>query len=287
MLRLLGFLSGSVIVGAALFVLAESPEVVKKAAEGDLAQADIRQAIAQSKDKLQQQIQEAIKPAATSGTDSGAKSTAVEIPPTNANPETLAKVKNTELALAATIDEIAASNERLNNALAAVTDQQNQATAQSVFPTATLAPSRKSAKPMANPMPQPMTSPSDEENTPTLAMLDKTKALPPLDTDPLNRQPQQLSLPDSSQDRSQVPDDGSAVDDNQAWHTVWDGFRSELSAKGFSRQLSKQTGRDLRIKRQGPGRYLVQMSYRSMEDLEAGLSEIGAKTGLKLTAKTL
>ncbi|MEH6626503.1 MAG: hypothetical protein V7739_08660 [Motiliproteus sp.] len=279
MLRLLGFLSGSVIVGAALFVLAESPEVVKKAAEGDLAQADIRQAIAHSKDKLQQQIQEAIKPAATSGTDSGAKSTAVEIPPTNANPETLAKVKNTELALAATIDEIAASNERLNNALAAVTDQQNQATAQSVFPTATLAPSRKSAK--------PMTSPSDEENTPTLAMLDKTKALPSLDTDPLNLQPQQLSLPDSSQDRSQVPDDGSAVDDNQAWHTVWDGFRSELSAKGFSRQLSKQTGRDLRIKRQGPGRYLVQMSYLNMEDLEAGLSEIGAKTGLKLTAKTL
>ncbi len=276
MLRLLGFVSGSLIVGATLFVLAESPQVVKKASDGELAPADIRQAIEHSKDKLQQQLQAASSPSEVTETDNKAKtaakitahsaSTAATSADTDKN-VTVKKSANTEAA------------KLLNNALATVTELQQNISRPASMPTAPLA------------IPEPTNPLTELKKIPAMDPPQQLQSLPPLDGHALNQPSAQLSTPmmTAVPGPATAPLADTLAADNQkiSWHTVWDGFRSELSAKGFSRQLAKQTGRELRVERQAAGRYQVQMSYLNIDDLELGLNEIGSKTGLKLTAKTL
>lgn len=55
---------------------------------------------------------------------------------------------------------------------------------------------------------------------------------------------------------------------------VWQAFHSEISARGFARQLQEILAYPLEVRKQGPARYLVAFTYDSDDQRDALLQEI-------------
>lgn len=91
------------------------------------------------------------------------------------------------------------------------------------------------------------------------------------------------SPPDNMSDASAadlVP--AEETDDIGAWHAFWTPFRSEASANGFAARLGRDTDREYRVLRTGPGEYRVAFHHINDNDRRARLVEIEQVSGLKL-----
>lgn len=66
------------------------------------------------------------------------------------------------------------------------------------------------------------------------------------------------------------------------WYVFWTPFRSEASASGFAARLGRDTGRDYRVIRAGPGEYRVALFHADDHDLRTHLLEIEQVSGLTL-----
>ena len=91
------------------------------------------------------------------------------------------------------------------------------------------------------------------------------------------------SPPDNMSDASaadSVP--AEETDDIGAWHAFWTPFRSEASANGFAARLGRDTDREYRVLRTGPGEYRVAFHHINDNDRRARLVEIEQVSGLKL-----
>ena len=274
MLRSLGFITGSLLVGATLYVIAQSPGIVQKTGEGTLTQQDLSQALDQSKQSLQQSLQQPVaneKPITTAQPKENYKTEKSATAQTKAavpiDPEQQGKSVIEE-----TIET--ASNQKPPSA----PDQKSSSTVEktiqrAIDSAAALSKELKSAAilPVA-----PLAKEEPRENTFRSKTPDTTPTPIPNPTDKLAILEQSIGPPAQ---RTPL--------DSPEWYPVWDGFRSEISAKGFSNQLARQSGRELRVERVGTGRYQVQMRYQNEDDLQMGLQQIGIKTGLKLSERTL
>ncbi|MGI9263444.1 MAG: hypothetical protein ACR2QU_00860 [Gammaproteobacteria bacterium] len=67
-----------------------------------------------------------------------------------------------------------------------------------------------------------------------------------------------------------------------SWHAFWTPFRSEASANGFAARLGRDTNREYRVIRTGPGEYRVAFFHVDDIDRRARLVEIEQVSGLKL-----
>lgn len=65
-----------------------------------------------------------------------------------------------------------------------------------------------------------------------------------------------------------------------AWHSVWQPFRSELSARGFAERLANVTGREYRVRRVSPWAYQVELAHVGEADKLTALQQIESATGL-------
>jgi hypothetical protein len=72
-------------------------------------------------------------------------------------------------------------------------------------------------------------------------------------------------------------------DDIGAWHAFWTPFRSEASANGFAARLGRDTDREYRVIRTGPGEYRVAFFHTDENDRRARLVEIEQVSGLVLS----
>jgi len=77
------------------------------------------------------------------------------------------------------------------------------------------------------------------------------------------------------------------TDDAGAWHAFWTPFRSEASANGFATRLGRDTDREYRVLRTGPGEYRVAFHHIDDNDRRARLVEIEQVSGLKLSGGEL
>jgi len=71
-------------------------------------------------------------------------------------------------------------------------------------------------------------------------------------------------------------------DDTGAWHAFWTPFRSEASANGFAAGLGRNTDREYRVIRTGPGEYRVAFFHTDENDRRTRLVEIEQVSGLVL-----
>lgn len=82
-----------------------------------------------------------------------------------------------------------------------------------------------------------------------------------------------------------APNDGAAAPPAAAgpepeWHAFWTPFRTEIAARGFVSRLEAVTGLDYRVAKLRTGAWQVAFAYRSEADVDAGLEQIAAATGL-------
>lgn len=86
-------------------------------------------------------------------------------------------------------------------------------------------------------------------------------------------------------------DSGAAVGvdqvDDGVWHAFWTPFRSEASANGFASRLERETGREYKVIRKGPGQYRVAFYHTDDSDRRARLVEIEQVSGLQLSGGEL
>jgi hypothetical protein len=73
-----------------------------------------------------------------------------------------------------------------------------------------------------------------------------------------------------------------ADDEIGAWYAFWTPFRSEVSANGFAARLGRDTDREYRVIRTGPGEYRVAFFHTDDNDRRARLVEIEQVSGLVL-----
>lgn len=110
-----------------------------------------------------------------------------------------------------------------------------------------------------------------EPAEPVLTQAPPDAALPPLaDSTPTVQQ-------DISLDQALAPA-------RTEWHAIWTPFRTEIAARGFVSRLESVTGLDYRVQKLGKGAWQVAFAYVDETDLDAGLEQIAAATGLDLTA---
>ena len=60
---------------------------------------------------------------------------------------------------------------------------------------------------------------------------------------------------------------------------IWQGFRSEMSARGFARHLEATLNRHLEVHKAAPGRYLVGFHYESAAERESLLQAVAEAMG--------
>lgn len=60
---------------------------------------------------------------------------------------------------------------------------------------------------------------------------------------------------------------------------IWQGFRSEMSARGFARHLEATLNRRLEVHKAAPGRYLVGFHYESAAERESLLQAVAEAMG--------
>ena len=80
---------------------------------------------------------------------------------------------------------------------------------------------------------------------------------------------------------------GSAVTGAEAqssvhWHSFWQPFTSEISARGFAARLEQLTGLDFQVRRAGVGEYEVAFAHLDDRQRQAHLERIQTVTGLEL-----
>ena len=68
------------------------------------------------------------------------------------------------------------------------------------------------------------------------------------------------------------------------WHVFWTPFRTEIAARGFVGRLESVTGLDYRVTKLRTGAWQVAFAYANAGDVDAGLEQIAAATGLDLAA---
>ncbi|MCW8887211.1 MAG: hypothetical protein OQK12_18440 [Motiliproteus sp.] len=311
MLRSLGFITGSLLVGATLYVIAQSPSIVQKASDGTLTQQDLQQAVNQSKQNLQSSIAQSTSPPSTTrktptplstGPRENPKNTVSEKPAfemtavanltTNAKPDSASEVSidstshtTTDSTTQPHTADIQTVNTERNPANANSANQPSEKASFSKQPASSkdlgaeqaIAQVVESAKNLSNQL-----SNSSLFPTAPLAKEPNAPTPEPASTNPPSSKKITISIPPDPHQSVLEPTIGESN-----WYPVWDGFRSEISAKGFSHQLAKQSGRELRVERIGRGRYQVQMRFQDEQDLQQGLQQIGMKTGLKLSERTL
>jgi hypothetical protein len=66
------------------------------------------------------------------------------------------------------------------------------------------------------------------------------------------------------------------------WHSFWQPFTSEMSARGFAARLEQLTGLDFQVRRAGVGEYEVAFAHLDDNQRQAHLDRIQAVTGLNL-----
>ncbi len=284
MIRTLGFLTGALLVGVILFLLAEQPQMVNKATQGEVTTEDLKQALNHGKARLQRSLeivtaegtaQEVYMPRlksegsapealpATALTDRPSPSTPLSRESANPTPGPLSK--------------------SLSKTLHSPTAAQSEAAAQPSMPYAPLAaPETRALKtPRAG---AEATSPATAPITLAVDRLADKSIQAPINGSRLSPETA-ISRPGKGFERALSGNSvqpGRLMTDN--WHPLWKSFRSQLSAEGFATRLQKLSGRELRILPQGPGRYTVQLRYLDPGDLEQALQKISDTSGLDLVA---
>lgn len=66
------------------------------------------------------------------------------------------------------------------------------------------------------------------------------------------------------------------------WHSFWQPFTSEISARGFAARLEQLTGLDFQVRRAGAGEYEVAFAHLDDNQRQAHLDRIQTVTGLDL-----
>jgi hypothetical protein len=66
------------------------------------------------------------------------------------------------------------------------------------------------------------------------------------------------------------------------WHSFWQPFTSEVSARGFAARLEQLTGLDFQVRRAGVGEYEVAFAHLDDNQRQAHLDRIQTVTGLNL-----
>ena len=66
------------------------------------------------------------------------------------------------------------------------------------------------------------------------------------------------------------------------WHSFWQPFTSEVSARGFAARLEQLTGLDFQVRRAGVGEYEVMFAHLDDNQRQAHLDRIQTVTGLNL-----
>ena len=77
-------------------------------------------------------------------------------------------------------------------------------------------------------------------------------------------------------------DPGQEVDADGNWFAFWTPFRSHASADGFAQHLIQATGQDIRVLRIGPGEYRVAFFHNGEEDRRRHLASLESASGLEL-----
>lgn len=77
-------------------------------------------------------------------------------------------------------------------------------------------------------------------------------------------------------------DETELVAKDSEWETFFVAFRSQASADGFARHLQASTGREFRVNKAGPGRYLISFRVTADEDRAKRIEEIESISGLRL-----
>jgi len=76
--------------------------------------------------------------------------------------------------------------------------------------------------------------------------------------------------------------DEPAFAEDGDWFAFWTPFRSRASADGFARHLVQATGQEIRVLRLGPGEYRVAFFHDGEEDRQRHLASLESASGLKL-----
>ncbi|MGD8976993.1 MAG: hypothetical protein PVG91_05255 [Gammaproteobacteria bacterium] len=79
-----------------------------------------------------------------------------------------------------------------------------------------------------------------------------------------------------------APDPGQELEADGNWFAFWTPFRSRASADGFAQHLIRATGQDIRVLRIGPGEYRVAFFHNGEEDRQRHLASLESASGLEL-----
>jgi len=79
-----------------------------------------------------------------------------------------------------------------------------------------------------------------------------------------------------------APDPGQDLEADGNWFAFWTPFRSRASAEGFAQHLIQATGQDIRVLRIGPGEYRVAFFHNGEEDRQRHLASLESASGLEL-----
>lgn len=79
-----------------------------------------------------------------------------------------------------------------------------------------------------------------------------------------------------------IPAQEPEQDADGNWFAFWTPFRSRASAEGFARHLTQATGQDIQVLRIGPGEYRVAFSHQGEEDRRRHLASLESASGLEL-----
>ncbi len=283
MIRTLGFLTGALLVGVILFLLAEQPQMVNKATQGEVTAEDLKQALNHGKARLQRSLEIVT-----------ADSTAQEVYMPRLKSEGSAPQA---LPASSLIDRSSPSaqlsRESANPRLGPLSKPLSKTLNSPAAGTTEAAQPSMPYAPLATPGTRALKTPrADAEATSSVTapitvavdrLADKSIQAPinasKLSPDPAVSVPGkgfEMALTESS------AQPGLLVTDN--WHPLWKSFRSQLSAEGFATRLQKLSGRELRVLPQGRGRYTVQLRYLDPRDLEQALQKISDTSGLDLAA---
>lgn len=78
------------------------------------------------------------------------------------------------------------------------------------------------------------------------------------------------------------PDPDPALAGEGSWFAFWTPFRSRASADGFARHLNQTTGQEIRVLRIGPGEYRVAFFHADEEERQRHLASLESASGLEL-----
>ncbi len=280
MIRTLGFFTGALLVGVILFLLAEQPQMVNKATQGEVTAEDLKQALNHGKARLQRSLEIVT-----------ADSTAQEVYMPRLKSEGSAPEP---LPAASLIDRSSPSAQLsresanptpvpLGKPLSKTLNSQAETATQPSMPYAPLAtPGTRALK-----TPRADAEATSSVTAPITVAVDRLadKSIQaPINASKLSPDPA-VSVPGKGFEMALTESSaqpGLLVTDN--WHPLWKSFRSQLSAEGFATRLQKLSGRELRVLPQGRGRYTVQLRYLDPRDLEQALQKISDTSGLDLAA---